>query len=61
MLTAKSNYNHCTQTTQFARSTLSKAPPSSAAQIAKFFHVLDAFFEFQGGGTSAKTQVKSIY
>ncbi len=54
MLTAKSNYNHYLNYT-ILPSTLSKAPPPSAAGIDKFFHVLDACFEFQKGRTSAKT------
>ncbi len=47
MLTAKSNYNHYTQTMQFSRSALSQAPPPATARIDTIFHVLDAFFEFQ--------------
>ncbi len=46
--------SHHTQTTQFSWSALSKALPPSAARINTFFHVLDAFFEFQEGCMSAR-------
>ncbi len=49
MLTAKFDYNHYTQTTQFSQSTLSKAPPPSAARTDTFFHIVDVFFVISGG------------
>ncbi len=51
MLTNKFNQNHFAQTMQISWSTLSKVLPPSTARIYTFFHVLDAFFEFQEGGT----------
>ncbi len=51
----QSHNNRYTQTMQFSRTTLSKAPPPNAGRIDTCFRVLDAFFEFQEECMSAKS------
>ncbi len=57
MLTAKSNCNHYIQTT--ISSILLSVKPRLIAlpELIIFIHILDAFFEFHEGSTSAKTLV----